>query len=118
MKEGDEGDEQTELIPTSSKRTKHPPVRSGPTFHRQSTQKQSTESPKVTTISTVKSRKHTITKSKVNHPLTGVPAGPAAKESSSPDSVNAEIADTPTLAPTITTNIDARTSTTGIKDAF
>ena len=54
----------------------------------------------------------------MNHPLTGVPAGPAAKESSSPDSVNAEIADIPMLAPTITTNIDARTSTTGVKDAF
>ena len=54
LNEGDEGDEQTELIPTSSKRNKHPPVRSGPTSHRQSAQKQSTESPKVTTISTVK----------------------------------------------------------------
>ena len=118
LNEGDEGDEQTELIPTSSKRTKHPPVQSGPTSHRQSTQKQSTESPKVTTISTVKNRKQTITESTVNHPLTGVPAGPVAKESSSPDGVAATIAVTLTLAPTITTNTDARTSTTGVKDAF
>ena len=118
MNEGDEGDEQTEFIPASSKRTKHSPVQSGPTSHRQSAQKQSTESPKVTTISTVKSRKQTITESTVNHPLTGVPAGPVAKESSSPDGVTTAIAVTLTLAPTITTNTDARTSRTGIKDAF
>ena len=85
MNEGDGGDEQTDFTPVSSKRTKHPTARSGPTSHRQSAQKQSTESPKVTTISTVKSRKQTITKSTVNHPLTGVLAGPMAKESASPD---------------------------------
>ena len=66
----------------------------------------------------MKSRKQTITESTVNHPLTGVPAGPVVKESASPDGVTAEIAVTLTLAPTITTNTDARTSTTGIKDAF
>ena len=118
LNEGDEGDEQTESIPASSKRTKHPPGRSGPTSHRQSAQKQSTESPKVTTISTVKSRKRTITEYTVNHPLTGVPAGPVAKESSLPDGVTTATAITPTLSPTITTNTDARTSTTGVKDAF
>ena len=118
MNEGDEGDEQTESIPASSKRTNHPPVRSGPTSHRQSTQKQSTESPKVTTISTVKSRKRTITEYTVNHPLTGVPAGPVAKESSLPDGVTTATAITLTLSPTITTNIDTRTSMTGVKDAF
>ena len=118
LNEGDEGDEQTEFIPAPSKRTKHPPVRSGPTPHRQSAQKQPTESPKVTTLSTVKSRKQTITESTVNHPLTGVSAGPMAKESSSPGGVTAAIAVTLTLAPTITTNTDARTSTTGIKDVF
>ena len=118
LNEGDEGDEQMEFIPASSKRTKHPPVRSGPTSHRQSAQKQSTESSKVTTISTVKSRKQTITESTVNHPLTGIPAGPVAKESSSPDGFTAAIAVTLMLAPTITTNTDARTSMTGIKDAF
>ena len=118
LNKGDEGDERTEFIPASSKRTKHPPARSGPTSHRQSTQKQSTESPKVTTISTVKSRKQTITESSLNHPLTGIPAGPVAKESSSQDGVTAAIAVTLTLAPTITTNTDARTSTAGVKDAF
>ena len=100
------------------KRTKHPPFRSGPTSHRQSAQKQPTENPKVTTLSTVKSRKQTITESTVNHPLTGIPAGPVAKESSSPDGVTAAIAVTLMLAPTITTNTDARTSTTGIKNVF
>ena len=74
LNEGDEGDEQTESIPVASKRMKHPPAQSGPTSHRQSAQKQSTESPKVTTISTVKSRKRTSTKYKVNPPLTGIPA--------------------------------------------
>ena len=118
LNEGDEGDEQTEFIPASSKRIKHPPVRSGPTSHRQSVQKQPTESPKVTTLSTVKSRKQTITESTVNHPLTRIPAGPMAKESSSPDGVTTEIAVTLMLAPTITTNTDARTSMTGIKDVF
>ena len=110
MNEGDEGDEQTEFIPATSKRTKHPLVRSGPTSHRQSAQKQSTGSPKVTTISTVKSRKQTITESTVSHSLTGVPTGPLANESSSPDSVTAAIAVTLTLAPIITTNTDATPS--------
>ena len=118
LNEGDEGDEQTEFIPAPSKRTKYPPVRSGPTPHRQSAQKQPTESPKVTTLSTVKSWKQTITESTLNHPLTGVPAGPVAKESSSQDGVTAAIAVTLTLAPTITTNTDARTSTTVVKDVF
>ena len=118
MNKGDEGDEQKEFIPSPPQRTKHPPVRSGPTSQRQSTQKQSTESPKVTTLSAVKSRKATITESTVSHPLTGIPTGPLAKESSSPDGVTAAIAVTLMLAPTTTTNTDARTSTTGIKDAF
>ena len=118
MNEGDEGDEQMEFIPASSKRTEHPPVQSGPTSHRQSAQKQPTKSPKVTTLSTVKSRKQTTTESTVNHPLTGVPAGPVAKESSSPDGVTAAIAVTLMLASTITTNTDARTSMTGVKDVF
>ena len=118
LNEGDEGDEQTESIPVSSKRTNHPPARSGPTSYRQSAQKQSTESPKVTTISTVKSRKRTSTEYKVNPPLTGVPAGPVAKESSLSHGATTATAITSTLSPTITTNTDARTSTTGVKDAF
>ena len=118
MNEGDEGDEQTEFIPAPPKRTKHPPVRSGPTSHRQIAQKQPTESPKVTTLSTVKSRKQPVTESTVNHTLTGVPAGPMAKESSSPDGFTAAIAATQTLAPIITMNTDARTSMIGVKDVF
>ena len=118
LNKGDEGDEQAESIPASSKRTKYLPGRSGPTSHRQSTQKQSTKSPKVTTISTVKSRKWTLTEDTVNYPLTGVPAGPVAKESSLPDSVITATKITVTLSSTNTTNIDAITSTTGVKDAF
>ena len=41
-----------------------------------------------------------------------------AKESSLPDGVTTATAITLMLSPTITTNTDARTSTTGIKDAF
>ena len=109
MNEGDEGDEQTEFIPVPPKRTKHPPVQSGPTSHRQIAQKQPTESPKVTTLCTVKSRKQPVTESTVNLTLTGVPAGPVAKESSSPDGFTTAITATQMLAPTITTNTDAGT---------
>ena len=94
LNEGDEGDEQTELKPTSPKRTKHPPVRSGPTSHRQIAQKQPTQSPQVTTLSMVKSRKQPVTECTVNLTLTGVPAGPVAKESSSSDGFTAAIAAT------------------------
>ena len=118
LNEGDEGDEQTEFIPAPPKRTKHAPVRSGPTSHRQIAQKQPTESPKVTTLSTVKIRKQPVTESTVNHTLTGIPAGPVAKESSSPDGFTASIAATPMLAPTITMNTDARTSMIGVEDVF
>ena len=111
MNEGDEGDEQTEFKPTPPKRTKHPRVRSGPTSHRQIAQKQPTESPKVTTLSTVKSRKQPVTECTVNLTLTGVPAGPVAKESSSSDGLTTAIAAT-------RTNTDARTSTMGVEDAF
>ena len=118
LNEGDKGYELTESTPVSSKRTKHPPDRSGPTSHRQSTQKQSTKSPKVTTISTVKSRKLASTEYKVNPPLTGVLVGPMAKESSLSHGATTATAITSMLSPTTTTNTDARTSTTGIKDAF
>ena len=111
-----------EFTPVSPKRIKHTPVRSGPTPHRQSAQKQSTESPKVTTLSTVKSRKQTtavkLIESTANQPLTGVPAGPVAKESSSPDGVTPAVPVTITLVPTITMSTDVITSTTVIKDAF
>ena len=89
LNEGDEGDEQTEFKPTPPKRSKHPPVRSGPTSHRQIAQKQPTESPKVTTLSTVKSRKQPVTECTVNLTLTGIPAGPVAKESSASDVLTA-----------------------------
>ena len=109
-----------ELRPVSPKRFKHTPTRSGPTPHRQIAQKQSTESPKVTTLSTVKSRKQTtaakLTESTSNQSLIGVPAGAAAKESLSSDGVTPTVPGT--LTPTITTSTDVITSTTVVKDAF
>ena len=54
-----EGEEDLDSIPVSPKKIKHIPVRSGPTLHRQSVQKQVTESPLVMTLSTVKSKKST-----------------------------------------------------------
>ena len=52
-----EGEEDLDSTPVSPKKIKHIPVHSGPTLHRQSAQKQVTESPRVTTLSTVKSKK-------------------------------------------------------------
>ena len=46
LNEGDEGDEEAEISPTSSKRSKHPPTCSGPTLQRQISQRHSTENPK------------------------------------------------------------------------
>ena len=116
-----EGDDQTELTPVSPKRTKHTPVRSEPTPHRQSAQKQSTESPKVTTLSTVGSKKQMAAKpveSTVNQPLKGVPVGSASKESSLPDRVTPMVPATIMRASTITSNTDVTTSSTVVKDAF
>ena len=107
-----------EFTPVSPKRIKHTPVRSG--------QKQSTESPRVTTLSTVRSRKQTMvvpvkyTESTVNQPLTGIPAGPVVKESSSrtPDGVIPAVPVTIILAPTISSSTDVITSMTTVKDVF
>ena len=52
-----EGLEDLEEISLSAKKVKHVPERSGPTPHRQSAQKQTTENPLVRTLSTVKSKK-------------------------------------------------------------
>ena len=54
-----DGEEELDSTPVPTKKTKYIPVRSGPTPHRQSAQKQVTESPVVTTLSTVKSKKLT-----------------------------------------------------------
>ena len=59
----------------------------------------------------VKSRKQPVTECTVNPTLTGVPAGPVAKELSSSDGHTAATAATQT-------NTDARTSTMGVEDAF
>ena len=55
-----------------------------------------------------------LNESTVNQPLTGVPTGPASKESSSPDGVIPTVPATIMLASTITTS----TSSTAVKDAF
>ena len=52
-----DGEEDLDSTPVSAKKIKHVPVRSGPMPHRQSAQNQVTESPLVTTLSTVKSKK-------------------------------------------------------------
>ena len=54
-----DGEEELDSTPVPTKKIKHFPVHSGPTPHRQSAQKQVTESPVVTTLSTVKSKKST-----------------------------------------------------------
>ena len=54
-----DGEEDLDSTPVPPKKIKHIPVRSGPMPHRQSVQKQVTESPVVTTLSTVKSKKST-----------------------------------------------------------
>ena len=54
-----EGLEEIENTSRSGKKSKHVPVRSGPTPHRQSAQKLTTETPMIRTLSTVKSKKDT-----------------------------------------------------------
>ena len=96
----------------SPKKAKFLPVRSGPTQHRQSAQKTTTESPKVWMISTVKTKKDTDTK-KDNETLVtseetliGVPTKSSAGE-------NVLTGNTP--APD---DFVPQTSTVGVKDAF
>ena len=107
LNEGDEGDEEAEPRLVSPKRSKHIPTRSGPTPQRQISQRQSTESPKVRTLSTVKTRKQTTVS---NQSLIGVPSGDSAKVSPS------TAGDKPILfgTPTSTTS----TNTAVVTDAF
>ena len=116
LNEGDEGDVQTEPRATTPKRFKHTTTRSGPTPHRQIAQRQSTESPKVTTLSTVKSKKQTTESKHANSTSTQSLIGIPAATNEPTDGV------TPTGSCTqsciTTTNTDNTTSTTVIKDAF
>ena len=107
LNEGDEGDEEAETSPTSPKRSKHPPTRSGPTPQRQILQRQSTESPKVRTLSTVKTRRQTMTS---NQSLIGVPSGDSAKVALSTAGHIPILSETPTTT--------TSTSTAVVKDAF
>ena len=51
-----EGDDDIESTPVSPKKAKYIPIRSGPTPHRQSAQNLVTETPRITTLSTVKTK--------------------------------------------------------------
>ena len=104
LNEGDGEEEESEPKVVSSKRSKHIPTRSGPTPQRQISQRQSTENPKVRTLSTVKTKKQTMAP---NQPLIGIP------------SVNVPppiIGDKPILIET--TLSTATTSTAVVTDAF
>ena len=117
LNDGDEGDEQTESRPTSPKRLKYTPTRSGPTPQRQLAQKQSIESPKVTTLSAVKCKKQTKESKQANststQPLVGVPA--ATNEPTDGDTHTSSTTQGPI---TTTTNTDTTISTKVVKDAF
>ena len=123
-----EGEEDLDSTPVSPKKIKHVPVHSGPTPHRQSAQKQVTESPRVTTLSTVKSKKTTeeepakITQTTAtDDSLVGVQDGVSSKLA-----VNEKLIGVPNSArstatteiPTISTSSCVPTSTVGVKDAF
>ena len=113
-----EGLEEVDDIPSSPKKAKHLPGRSGPTQHRQSAQKQTTENPLVRTLSTVKSKKDTAeeketkqtAKSKQSVTLIGVPP-----------ITTTETTSTSTLAgvpPTSTNEAVPPTASVGTKDVF
>ena len=121
LNEGDEGDEQTEPRPVSPKRFKHTPTRSGPTPHRQIAQRQSTESPKVRTLSTVKTKKQIMASKPIeptaNQLLIGVSTGASAKVSPSTNGDRPTVSGIPSPT-TSTRSMDAMTSTAVVKDAF
>ena len=110
-----EGDEQIELPPASPKRVKHIPTRSGPTPHRQNAQKQVTENPRVTTLSTVKRKKETSvknTQSATNQPLIGVPIAKVSSNTAT------DATDSLTTMLPSSTSASVSTTMTGTKDAF
>ena len=123
-----DGEEDLDSTPVPPKKTKHAPVRSGPTPHRQSAQKQVTESPVVTTRSTVKSKKSTkeepakIRQNTVPDDLLfGVQDGVSSNLSANKKLIG--IPDSATLTatteiPTTSTSSCVPTSTVGVNDAF
>ena len=123
-----EGEEDLDSTPVSPKKIKHIPVHSGPTPHRQSAQKQVTESPLVMTLSTVKSKKSKkeepakITQTTATDgPLVGIQDGVTSNLVANKKLIG--IRDSATLTATTdipTTSISScvPTSTVGVKDAF
>ena len=111
------GSEEIEESSSSPKKPKHVPVRSGPTPHRQSAQKQTTETPLVRTLSTVKTKKDTANNKETeeisvsNVPLIGVLPTTVDETAATSSSLlgvqSTAINETSTLA-----------SHVGVKDAF
>ena len=123
-----EGEEDLDSTPVSPKKIKHIPVRSGPMPHRQSAQKQVTESPRVTTLSTVKSKKSTeeepakITQTTAtDDSLVGVQDGVSLKLVANEKLIgvlNSATSTATTEIPTTSTSSCVPISTVGVKDAF
>ena len=122
-----EGEEDLDSTPVSPKKIKHVPVHSGPTPLRQSAQKQVTESPRVTTLSTVKSKKSTeeeptkITQTTAtDDSLVGVHDGVSSKLAANKKLIgvpNSATSTAITEIPTTSTSSCVPTSTVGVKDA-
>ena len=122
-----DGEEDLDSTPVSAKKIKHVPVRSGPMPHRQSAQKQVTESPLVTTLSTVKSKKLkkkepvkiTRTTATDDH-LVGVQDGVSSNLVANKKLIGVPDNTTSTTTEIPTTSISScvPSSTVGVKDAF
>ena len=123
-----EGEEDLDSTPVSPKKIKHVPVHSGPMPHRQSAQKQVTESPRVMTLSTVKSKKSkeeerakitqtTATDASLVAVQDGVSSKLVANEKliGVPDSATSTAT---TEIPTTSTSSCVPTSIVGVKDVF
>ena len=122
LNDGEEDLDSTPVPP--QKKTKHAPIRSGPMPHRQSAQKQITESPVITTRSAVKSKKMTTEEPVKNRQITalddlllGVQDGVSSNLSANEELIG--VSDSAKL--TATTEIPSScvpTSTVGVNDAF
>ena len=121
-----EGEEDLDSTPVSPKKIKHVPVHSGPMPLRQSAQKQVTESPLVTTLSTVKSKKSTeeepakiIQPTATDDSLVGVHDGVSSKLAANKKLIGVPNSATSTATieiPTTSTSSCVPTSTVGVKD--
>ena len=123
-----DGEEDLDSTPVPAKKIKYVPVRSGPTPHRQSAQKQVTKSPVVTTLSTVKTKKPTEEEPAKNTQIAatddslfgvqdGVSPYLAANEKLIGVPYSATLTAT-TEIPTTSISSCVPTSTAGVNDAF